>query len=292
MTTPGAGKTFASYTSPTQWAYGGITTDYPSTSRPISWGSGGATFNITDPANIFTISQQLTTANCRATWSRPARAPSGSARSIPRRRALSQANDNEITSMPAPPNRGHRILGGTLVLDYSGDQLWRRYRPPENRHGPAGPGQRHGGDLRQRSRRGLWVPGYADYIPAETVSGLTLLPGDSRLQSRIASRLRFHRRLGHRRHQHDLATGRGQLESPNAWRSASYNISPTNGSPGAVTAWLTSSTFIDDNTLGPALGDQYWDTEFAGVPASSYAVGGTQSRSFSPISLPGRPDRT
>ncbi len=110
---------------------------------------------------------------------------------------------------------------------------------------------------------GDYGPGAAvQGIPA-AVSGLTLLPGSSQLQSNIeysgfdltggtltGGTCTVSRQVG------------GCLNMQG--ESDTYTVGPNYGSPGAVTAWLTRSTFVDGNNLTPTLGDQYWDTEFVG----------------------------
>ncbi len=104
---------------------------------------------------------------------------------------------------------------------------------------------------------------YASYgasVPATTVASLNVLPGDSFLQCVSTAAV------------NDSFAVAGQTSrqvggSLNMRGSVSLGaVSPTCGSPGAVTAWLTTSSFIEDQTqaLTPLPADQYWDTEFVG----------------------------
>ncbi len=104
-------------------------------------------------------------------------------------------------------------------------------------------------------------PGYETIIPYQTISGLTLLPGDSQLQiSGLNTGFDF---------SGGSVTGRTSTVTRQVGGCLNYNgglpISPTNGSPGAVTAWLTNSTNIDSSPLTPVPAQQYWDTEFSGI---------------------------
>ncbi len=123
VTTAGAGHAFASYTSPAFWADGAVTNNYPSTTRPISWGSGGATFNIADPANTFTLNQQLTSASCQGDLVKTGPGTLWLSAVYPATGTLiAQANDNQVSLYVGATYTGAtRVLGGTLMLDYSGD---------------------------------------------------------------------------------------------------------------------------------------------------------------------------
>ncbi len=252
VTTPGNGKSFASYSSPTPWASGGITDDCASTMRPISWGSSGATFNIADPANIFTISQQLTAAACQGDL----------VKTGPGTLWLNAPN---LTNTYAGSTK---ILGGSMVLDYSGDPGYGDRYPFQQKIG-TGPLVLGNATLSfYDSGPGYYGPGAAVYLGA-TVSGLTLLPGDSQLQTNITYS------------GFNLTGGSGTVTrqvggSLNMQGEGdTYTVGPNYGSPGTVNAWLTTSTFITTSALTPVPATNYWDTEFAGLSASSYTVGGT-----------------
>ena len=266
VTTAGAGSAFASYTTPGFWPNHAISSDFPSTTRPISWGSGGATFNIANPANTFTLNQQLTSGSGDLVKTGPGTLWLSGTYSVTGS-PIDYANDNGMLLYVGATYTGStKVLGGTLMLDYSGNPGNYNSQGPYSQQIGTGPmvlGNATVGIYFNGSYGAYGFPGYETIIPSQTVSGLTLLPGDSLLQSGgTASGFDF---------SGGLVTGGSSTVTRqvggclNLQCSAKLPISPTNGSPGAVTAWLTTSTFIDASALTPLPAQQYWDTEFSGI---------------------------
>ena len=242
------------------------------TAHTISWGSGGATFNIADPANVFTLSQPLTSDAGDFVKTGPGTLWLNATSYSSKTTLISQSNGNGAYLYAAATYTGTtRILGGTVVLDYTNDG-----NCYANSAGPCFQPISTGPLVMGNATLSIYdltpnlgyggVQGWADIVPPNAVSGLTLLPGVSTLQvPGIILGLSLDLSGGAITDWTSTVTRQvgGIL---NIQGSVNAPVSPNCASPGAVTAWLTTNTFRDTGavTLPPTVGFEYMDTEFAG----------------------------
>ena len=242
------------------------------TTHPLSWGSGGATFNIADAANVFTLSQPLVSGSGDLVKTGPGTLWLNATTYSNRGTLLSQSNGNGAYLYAGANYTGStRILGGSVVLDYTGDgNCWANSDSPCFQ--PIGAGPLVMGNatlsiytLTPNVNYGS-IQGWADIIPPNVFSGMTVLPGVSTLQvpgSILGCSINLNGGY--------LTGGTSTVTRQaggclNLQGSVGYNTSPNCVSPGGVTAWITTNTFRDagDVTVPPTPGFEYWETEFAG----------------------------